>query len=89
MRSGTNFGVFLPPTGNTYAWIMGEAYNQISANATFVAREGRQPPVDLTALRPLVQHRGEANLHAEALGVCGDRQQRLTISRSTLLATCA
>ena len=38
MRSGTNFGGFFAPTGNTYAWIMGEGYNQISANAnTFIA----------------------------------------------------
>jgi hypothetical protein len=38
LRSGTNFQGFFAPTSVTNTWVMGEAFNQISANAnTFIA----------------------------------------------------
>jgi hypothetical protein len=38
LRSGTNFQGFFAPTAVTNTWVMGEAFNQISANAnTFIA----------------------------------------------------
>jgi hypothetical protein len=38
LRSGTNFGGFFAPTSTNNTWIMGERYNNISANAnTFIA----------------------------------------------------
>jgi Pectate lyase superfamily protein len=38
MRSGANFGGFFAKTSITNTWVMGEPYNQISANAnTFIA----------------------------------------------------
>ena len=38
LRSGTNFGGFFAPTSVTNTWVMGEPFNQVSANAnTFIA----------------------------------------------------
>jgi len=38
LRSGENFGGFFVKTSETTTWVMGESYNQISANAnTFIA----------------------------------------------------